>query len=112
MPEEPPTDTGTSFFTRNPKGTSDSGGESTIRGVSVRAWIVVMVVATICGNHMSVTWATLYFAITTQNFANVGSQTTITEPLYSISLIVIGFLFGKQVAKAETAAQLPPPKTP
>jgi hypothetical protein len=97
----------TAFFSKVPAGNSQSGDESMIRGVSVRSWIVIMVVATICANHLAVTAATLYHAIATQNFSTVGSQTTITEPLYSIALLVIGALFGKQLAKAELAKTQP-----
>lgn len=100
----PEAESDSSFFTRAPAGNRESGDGSTIRGVSVRAWITLMVIATICGNHMAVSVAALYNAVVSKDFANIGSITTITEPLYSVSLIAIGFYFGKSTSRPETPA--------
>lgn len=74
-----------------------------------------MVVATVCSNQLAITLAALYDSLfISRNFDKVGSLTTITEPLYSIALIAIGFFFGKQsVPKTVTPGGLEPmPTTP
>lgn len=71
-------------------------------GVSVRAWIAITLVLTVCVNHVSVAVATVYSAVATNNFALVGSLTTIGEPLYSMSVAALGFYFGTQGVKSTT----------
>lgn len=73
--------------------------QSTIFGVSVRAWLAVILVLTVCYNHAAVASATLYAAIASNNFSLVGSLTTIGEPLYSMSVAALGFYFGNQMKK-------------
>ena len=73
--------------------------QSTIMGVSVRAWLAVILVITVCYNHFAVATATVYTAIVSNNFAMVGTLTTIGEPLYSMSVAALGFYFGNQMKK-------------
>jgi hypothetical protein len=72
-------------FTKPPVDDSTKSAESQLMSVSMRGWITVIVVCTICGMEIF----------------KIG----ISEPLYSMSLIIVGFYFG-QKAKPQ------PPTTP
>jgi hypothetical protein len=80
------------------EGGIETASQSTILGVSVRAWMALMLVSSICFNHLFVTLATVYDAVITKDFSKVGTLTTIGEPLYSVATMVIGFFFGNKVA--------------
>jgi hypothetical protein len=70
--------------------------DSNIFGVSVRAWIAIGLVFTVCGNHLTITVATMLDAISRGDFGRVGTFTTIGEPLYSLATLAIGFYFGQK----------------
>lgn len=68
----------TSFITR-----VDSGSDSNILGVSVRAWIALLLTSTVCG----------------MNLISLGTPAIpleIQEPLYSGWLLSLGFYFGQK----------------
>jgi hypothetical protein len=53
--------------------------DSTLMGVSVRAWLALILVCTVC--------------------ILSGMQIEVLEPLYSLSLIATGFYFGQKLSK-------------
>lgn len=73
--------------------------DSTFIGVSVRAWLAVVLVLTICSSHMSVAIAVLFDAVKTGDWSKVGTYTNIGEPLYSMSIVALGFYFGQKTSK-------------
>ncbi len=73
--------------------------DSTLAGVSIRAWLAVILVVTVCTTHFAIVLAVLVEAITAHDFAKVGTFTTIGEPLYSMSVAALGFYFGQKVTK-------------
>lgn len=76
-PPAPPAQTDSS----GPVAPSNKPTESHLFNVSVRAWIALIVIVTVC-----------YMAI---------SLIEVKEPLYSISLLTVGFFFG-QATKPKT----------
>ena len=68
-------------------------------GVSVRGWIAVLVVGTVCVNQVGVMLTACYFALVKQDLSLLGSQTSVTEPLYSLCTMAVGFYFGKTTSK-------------
>lgn len=61
--------------------------ESHIAGVSVRGWIVVMVMATLCVRELSIV------VISVMNKVPIEQ---IKEPFYGVVLALIGFYFGQK----------------
>lgn len=55
--------------------------DSNIAGVSVRAWVTMFIVITVC----TMSWA----------------SHVIEEPLYTLATIVVGFYFGRSTGKQE-----------
>ena len=78
------------------KTVSTDNTESKIFNVSVRGWLATVLVVTVCFSHLLVGLATAYNAITSKDFAKLGTLTTIGEPLYSMSVAALGFYFGTQ----------------
>ena len=78
---------------------------SSLFGVSVRAWVIIMLVIGLVTTHLLVTAATLYHAIVSKDFGLVGTLTTIGEPYYTVIGIAVGFYFGQKDSGV-------PPKTP
>lgn len=74
--------------------------DSSIFKVSIRAWIAVMLVSTVCFNYLIVVVAVLVESLITHDFTKVGTYTTITEPLYSLSTLATGFYFGQKLSKS------------
>lgn len=70
--------------------------DSALFGVSIRAWIAIALVLTVCGNHLTITIATMLDAVVNRDFGKVGTFTTIGEPLYSLATLAIGFYFGQK----------------
>lgn len=98
MSEEPTKTTATTETTT--KTTGDVLPDSTVFGISVRAWIVIMFSLTICATHMAVVIAVLIDALWfAKDWGKVGTYTNISEPLYGISMIAIGFFFGQKTHK-------------
>lgn len=61
--------------------------ESHIGGVSVRGWIVVMAISTICAHELSILgWA----------FFTKSAVPKVEEPFYSLLMLVVGYYFGQK----------------
>lgn len=73
--------------------------DSTFLGISVRAWIALALVLTVCTSHLSVAAAVLIDAVKTGDWSKVGTYTNIGEPLYSMSVAALGFYFGQKTNK-------------
>ena len=73
--------------------------DSSVGGVSIRAWIAVILVLTICSTHLVVAVATMIDAVSKGDFGKVGTYTTVSEPLYSLVTLAVGFYFGQKVTK-------------
>lgn len=73
--------------------------DSTFMGISVRAWLAVVLVMTVCLSHGSVAIAVLVDAVGTKDWSKVGTYTNIGEPLYSMSVMALGFYFGQKTSK-------------
>jgi len=93
----------TTIITKSETASSSNGSllnpDSTIGGVSIRAWLATILVLTVCANHLFITVATLIEAVIHRDFAKVGTFTTVGEPLYSMSIAALGFYFGQKVTK-------------
>jgi len=76
-----------------------NGADSTIAGVSIRAWLATALVVTICANHLAITIGTMIEAVSTRDFSRVGTFTTVGEPLYSMAVAALGFYFGQKASK-------------
>ena len=70
--------------------------DSTMLGISMRAWLAITLVLTVCLTQVFVTIAVLVEAVMTHDFAKVGTFTNIGEPLYSMSVAALGFYFGQK----------------
>lgn len=76
-----------------------NGKDSSIFGVSVRAWLACVLVGTIAATHVVVTIGIVYDAIATKDWSKVGTFANIGEPLHSMSLVALGFYFSQRNAK-------------
>jgi len=85
----------TSIITKETTGPTQA--DSSIGGVSVRAWLAVFLVFTVCFNHLSVTVGVLIDAISKGDWAKVGTFSTVGEPLYSMAVAALGFYFGNSM---------------
>jgi len=74
-------------FIKPPVDDTTKAPESQLMSVSIRGWITVIVVSTICGMEIF----------------KIG----VSEPLYSMSLIIVGFYFGQKAKPT-----IPPAKPP
>lgn len=73
--------------------------DSTMFGVSIRAWIAMVLVSTVCGSHLSGCAAVLIDAVRTGDWSKVGTYMNIGEPLYSMAVAALGFYFGQKSNK-------------
>ena len=73
--------------------------DSSLVGVSIRAWLAVILVVTVCSSHIAVVAGTMIDAVLNKDFAKVGTFTTVGEPLYSMAIAALGFYFGQKVNK-------------
>lgn len=69
---------------------------SRLLGVSIRGWLALVLVGTVCLNQGLVVIACLYEAIVTKDFGKVGTYTTVGEPLYSLTQVALGFYLGQK----------------
>lgn len=76
-----------------------NGHDSTVFGVSVRAWLATALVTGIVVNQVFVTAAVVWNAVQTNDFSRVGTFATIGEPLYSMSVAALAFYFGQKTNK-------------
>lgn len=60
---------------------------STIAGVSVRGWIVVIIVLSVCGNWIANTLMV--------SLGYTSANMTVPEPIYSVFIAVISYYFGQ-----------------
>lgn len=72
---------------------------SRVFGVSIRAWLAVILVITVCVSHLLIGGISAYHSIVKGDLSLVGTLTTIGEPLYSMSVAALGFYFGNQKSK-------------
>lgn len=73
--------------------------DATLFGISMRAWLALVLVSTVCFSHLSVCVGVLYDAVTTKDWSKVGTYTTVGEPLYSMAVAALGFYFGQHSNK-------------
>jgi len=76
-----------------------NGKDSTFFGVSVRAWLAIMLVISIVSTHILVTAGVVVDAILTKDWSRVGTFANVGEPLYSMSIAALAFYFGQKTAK-------------
>ena len=76
-----------------------NGKESTVFGVSIRAWLAGMLVSSVVGTQLMVTAGVVVDAILTKDWSRVGTFANIGEPLYSMSLLALGFYFAQKNPK-------------
>lgn len=69
--------------------------ESSILGVSIRGWMAYLLVFTVCLNQLIVTAVTGILAVIKQDLGLLGSASVITEPLYGLSYMAVGYYFAK-----------------
>jgi hypothetical protein len=69
--------------------------ESSVLGVSIRAWLAILLVSTICLNQFLLVLSASIEAFATHNFANVSELYTIKEPLYTLVIGTVSYYFGK-----------------
>ena len=87
----------TSIITKEKTGPTQA--DSAVGGVSVRAWLAVFLVFTVCFNHLSVTVGVLIDSVLNKDFSKVGTFSTVGEPLYSMAVAALGFYFGQKTTK-------------
>lgn len=80
------------------KGAAD-GKDSTFFGVSIRAWLAFMLVASIVATHVSVTTGVVVDAVLNRDWSKVGTFANVGEPLYSMSIAALAFYFGQKTSK-------------
>ena len=73
--------------------------DSSVAGVSIRAWLALFLVITICTNHLAVTIGVLIDALQRGDWSKIGTFTTVGEPLYSMAVAALGFYFGSKNQK-------------
>lgn len=73
--------------------------DSSFIGISVRAWLAVLLVATVCFTQAAAVVAVLYDAVKTGDFGKVGTFLNIGEPMYSMSVAALAFYFGQKSTK-------------
>jgi hypothetical protein len=71
-------------FTKLPNG-------SAVFGVSIRAWLALIITMTVCGN-----WTANTLMV---SLGYTSANITVPEPLYSVWVGVIGIYFGQQLKK-------------
>jgi len=74
----------------------DPKPDSSIGGVSVRAWLALIAVGGVVATHMLVTVAVCVYAVLTRDLALLGTLTTIGEPFYSLAIAATAYYFAKQ----------------
>jgi hypothetical protein len=83
--------------------TGNLNNESQIFGTSVRGWITIFLVATVCFIStlplLIVVIATLKGSLSAKEAIEITRDYVIKEPLYSVVIAVIGFYFGQMVKR-------------
>lgn len=65
---------------------NEAPGESVLGSISVRAWLALIIVLTVCTMSMIGAIAVM----------RRGEEITISEPLYSMAMLALGFYFGQK----------------
>jgi hypothetical protein len=71
-----------------PTDTAETGNESFVWQISVRAWLVLILVSTTCG-------ISIFSAICQYK---IKGEVAVTDPLYSLVLLAVGYYFGQKKA--------------
>lgn len=87
----------TTITSRETSGPSKS--DSSFAGISVRAWLAVVLTTTVCATHGIITLAVAIDAVLQKDFSKLGTFATIGEPLYSMAVGALGFYFGQKNSK-------------
>lgn len=82
---------GTNFIAKDGKPLT----ESALWGVSIRGWIAWWTVFTICANQLLQTSCAVWLCILQKDISFLGSASSVTEPLYGVVYMAVGFYFGK-----------------
>ena len=72
---------------------------STFFGVSVRAWIALMLVSAIAGSYLLITTGVVLHAILSKDWSLVGTFANVSEPLGTLSTMAVGFYLGQRQSK-------------
>lgn len=70
--------------------------DSSFFGISIRAWLAIILVCTVCFCHTAIVVAVMIEAIMSRDFAKVGTFTTISEPLYTLVIGAVAYYFGQK----------------
>lgn len=83
----------TSFTTQNAP--TPAGDSSQLFGVSIRAWLAVILTATVC---LTTAASVVGVAIVAVKAGDTSKLTALTigEPLYSMAVAALGFYFGQK----------------
>lgn len=76
-----------------------NGKDSTFFGVSVRAWLAIMLAASICLPQIFISCGVVVDAILTRDWSKVGTFANIGEPLGTLATMAVGFYLGQRQAK-------------
>jgi hypothetical protein len=83
------------------KSSGANGKDSTVFGVSIRAWLAIMLVSAVVATHVSVTVGVVIDAVLTKDWSRVGTFANVGEPLYSMSIAALAFYFGQKTVKSQ-----------
>jgi hypothetical protein len=73
-----------------------SNKDSSFYGISVRAWLAIFLVFTVCFNNIALVIAVLVEAVKSGDFTKVGTYATISEPLYTLVIGAVAYYFGQK----------------
>lgn len=73
--------------------------DSSLFGISLRGLLAAILVMTVCTSHILVVITAMYDGIVKNEWGQLGTLTTVGEPLYSMSIAALGFYFGQKVTK-------------
>lgn len=71
-------------------------GESHLFNVTIRGWLAIFLVVTICLSHLMSIIPSILIAYKKMDLSYLNNITTIGEPLYSMSIAALGFYFGQR----------------
>lgn len=103
MPEESTTmitkaETSGEFVLDKDQSKNPQHKESAFMGITIRAWLALIVVSGVVATHLIITTGVVLDAILRKDFSKVGTYTTIGEPYYSLSIAVVSYFFGQRNA--------------
>jgi hypothetical protein len=76
--------------------------ESSAFGISIRGWIAWTAVITVCANQIIPTVTACYLSLLLKDMSLLGSQSAVTEPLYGVVYMAVGYYFAKQTMPMTT----------